>query len=520
MRARRRNKQLQREDAGRRRSALRIALGALLIPLLIAGVIGGSYLFGTRSDRPVRIAEEDQSLTQEEISAKVEELLTQAESTGDFRLFEQALVLSPDDPQVHFRYGMALALTDPNAALEQLSHVLRLDPEHLEALEIYGRLMLEGKRYAEAARRYEKALEVLEKRLAEEELPLEGSERRLDILASLSQAYVGWAGQFLEGSEDPELHQKAYALLEKAEAHLKEVLAVQPERRTVLTALGDIAAYHEEFAEAISYYQRVLERFPHNLEALVKLGRVYLESGDLGAAEEAFSEAWERSPKLGLAALGLGDVYRAQGQLEEALATYREGFRQAPDRPFSPKEELALRLLELDPDDTEVRLWLADEYRKIRRFHNAIAHYGELLERAGERAELKLAAYRGLGECWFGLTDYPKAKGFIRKALELVSQVTFEEGEDLRVRTQLYELLLEADRSWLGVHRLLSSDGMEALLELAKLHLKQGDLIAAKAKLLVLQRDYPFYHAEEVALLAQELARREEQLKDQSESAN
>ena len=498
---------------------------SLLIGLLaLVALVGGiGSLIAIRSQPPVEpsapASESDRSeppLSETQKQQMAEELAQEAERTGDLVLFERALSLSPDNPDLHYRYGMILTLTDREAAMEQLSRTLQIDPKHLDALQTLGDLLLQDKKYASAARRYEKALRVLEERLAEagvdESERAKYSERRLQILTNLGRAYVGWAGQLIEGSDDPKLHQKALALLDKAEPLLKEALAARPKRTALLLALGDLYVYREEFDEAISYYQRILEHDPHNLTALVKLGQAYFKKGDLAKAEQAFSTAWERSPALGPAALGLGDVYRAQGRTGEALGVYRAGFRKAPDRPFAPKEQLALRILELAPDDIETRRWLADQYREIHRYVNAIEHYEALLQWAGDQTEMTLAAYAGLGECWLGMAKYAKAKEFLRQALTLVPQVL--QGEQVsREKIRLYEFLLKADQNFVGFGRLLTPDGMEALFELTKLYLEQGELTAAKVKLMVLQKDYPFYRPQEVTQLAEELAKREKEAK-------
>jgi tetratricopeptide (TPR) repeat protein len=496
-----------------------LLVGLLALVTLVGGV--GSLLV-MRSQPPTEPSastptpgpEPPESLIETQKQRTAEELAQEAERTGDLTLFERALSLSPDNPDLHYRYGMILTLTDREAAMEQLSRTLQIDPKHLDALQTLGDLLLEGKKYASAARRYEKALQVLEERLAEAEANeserARYSERRLQIIINLGRAYVGWAGQLIEGSEDPKLHQKALSILEKAEPLLKEALKGQPKRQKILMALGDLYAYRGEYDEAIAHYKRVLERFPHNLETLVKIGQAYFKSGDLVSAERAFSEAWERSPALGPAALGLGDVYRAQGRTSEALGIYRAGFRKAPDRPFAPKEQLALRVLELAPSDVETRRWLADQYRQIRRYVNAIEHYEELLRWAGDQPEMVLAAYAGLGEGWLGMAEYAKSKEFLRRALALVPQVLQgERATEEKIR--LYELLLKADQNFVGFGRLLTPDGMEALFELTKLYLERGKLVAAKVKLMVLQQDYPFYRPQEVAQLAEELAQREKE---------
>ncbi len=524
------NKEGERPSRGERRPPRwGLMLGLLALVALVGGV--GS-LIATRGPSPAT-APATEATAKVEAKAEAgtsdgsdgseaqrqkqaEELAREAERTGDLLLFERALSLAPDNPDLNYRYGLALTLTDREAAMEQLSRVLQLDPKHLDALQTLGDLLLQGQKYASAARRYEKALRVLEERLAEEGLSeserAKRSERRLQIIANLGRAYVGWAGQLLEGADDPKLHRKALDLLERAEPLLKEALAARPGRTTLLLALGDLYVYRGAYDEAIAQYQRVLERDPRNLTARVKLGQAYFKKGDLKKAEEAFSTALERAPALGLAALGLGDVYRAQGRTLEALEVYRSGFRQAPDRPFAPKEQLALRVLELDPDDLEARRWLADQYRQIHRYLNAIEHYEELLKRANAngRPELELEAYAGLGESWLGLAEYAKAKGFLREALQRVPLALEGEGERAaREKIRLYELLLKADRSLVGVGRLLTPDGLEALFELARLYLETGDLTAAKVKLVILQRDYPFYRPQEVAQLVETLKRLE-----------
>lgn len=509
----------QKNGKERRGRRLRIAIGVGGAVLLAIGVLWGLALFrsappptpGSATSSQPSPSEDEERSAPDAVQRTVEELVNRAESTGDLSYYREALALSPDDVDARLGYGAALSLTDPDAALEQLSRVLELDPQNLDALELYGGLMLRGKRFAPAAEHYEKVLKALEERGERD------SERGLEIAKKLGQAYVGWAGQLLEGSDEPRLHEKAYELLDKAEPLLQEGLEAEPQSDALLMAFGDLHMYREAYPRAIEYYENVIEHHPRNVEAWVKLGRAHFEGGDLENAEEAFRTAWERAPQLAAAALGLGDVYRTQDRLDEAIRVYREGFREAPDRPFPPKEELTLRLLEVDPQNVEAHRWLAGQYLGIRRYVNAITHYEALLRLAGElplkselKLELQLDAHQGLGEARLGMTQYGDAKESLRRAIELAPQA-LQQDELVHRLTALYEKLLEADRAWRGHGRMLGPDGMEALLELVRLYLKQGELVAAKAKLLVLRRDYPFYHADEVALLAEELAHKEEQ---------
>jgi len=424
-------------------------------------------------------AVEEPELDEEEIKAveaeiaeyteKVKENLYKTLDTAgeEEELFEKLLNYDEENPELHYRYAAHLkGMGSPDRALEQLERTLELAPDHARALILYGDIKLEEKSYDEAIAKYEQALGLIGE---------EGKERLKRVRTKLAQGYMG--------KED----------YPKAEELLAKVLETYPEDQQVLVLMGDVLMAQERFAEAADRYKKALLAGVKP-ELQVKLGKAHLKAGSLKEAREAFEAVIKRGGFYAPDAyLGLGDVRRAQGLREKALEDYKDGFERSRYR-YQLREELGERILELDPDDVETRFDLAKTYQRDRKYEEAIAHYLEFLKRQTDSFE----AYQELAECYTAVEDYAGAKEAYKQALRLT-----EEDETRMVL--LYQKILEAEERLVGEEGKLGEDGLEALLNLAKLYIKQEKRERAREQLDRLVEENPDYKPEEVAALLAEL---------------
>ncbi|HIC96567.1 TPA: tetratricopeptide repeat protein, partial [Candidatus Bipolaricaulota bacterium] len=262
--------------------------------------------------------------------------------------------------------------------------------------------------------------------------------------------------------------------------------------RQVLTMMGDLLFATGRFADATSHYERALQQGVKP-ELQVKLGNALLKAGNLKEAGEIFEAVVKgQSFYAADAYLGLGDVHRAEGLTEKARSDYKEGFKRSQYR-TELREQLGERILELDPEDIDTRFDLAKTYQRARDYDKAIAHYRELLKRQPDSYD----AYQGLAECYVAKEDYESAKGAYKRMVEL----TEEAGR----KALLYRKVLEAEEKLVGEGNKLGEDGLEALLELAKLYLAQGKKDEAKSQLERLGEENPDWRSDEVAALWAEL---------------
>ncbi len=380
---------------------------------------------------------------------------------ADQTAFEYMLELDPDNPKIHYQYAETL-LTNKRAseAISHLKKAIELDPEFAPPRITFADQLMERKNYKEAIEHYQKALQIKEDP---------------DVKLKLAKAY-------LENDD-----------YEKAENRLKEILSDNPKSIRVLETLGDLYFEKEDYQKASQYLKKALD-VNRSTELWTKLGKVYLKSGNYSQAKNAFQTVLDASPYSTESYLGLGDVFRAEGNNEQALAKYKEGLNRAMN--YGLIKAFSQRILELEPDNLEVRLQLADAHKQEHVYDGAIKQYEAVLERnpANKKA---FQAYLGIGDCYTGKTEYENAKSSYKSALE------FADSDQNKIN--VYNKIVESARSKAGSEGTLDEDGLNALFELASLYKKGGELQKAKDSLSRLQEEAPQFKEEEVKSLLEEL---------------
>lgn len=82
------------------------------------------------------------------------------------KLLNELLATQPEDPDARLALARTLAARgETEAALAEAKRVVDRDPDHLEARQVIGRILLQGQRDAEALRAYRELLDVLERRV-------------------------------------------------------------------------------------------------------------------------------------------------------------------------------------------------------------------------------------------------------------------------------------------------------------------------------------------------------------------
>jgi len=183
--------------------------------------------------------------------------------------------------------------------------------------------------------------------------------------------------------------------------------------------------------------------------------------------------------------------YKSLGRWEKAAALLEKMGGEAPGRgTLMELKELYLemgdpqavisvleKLVNLEPDNRELRFELAEKFEETGNLEEAILQYRELLEQGAE----KLPIYKRLGYLYTETEQLEKAVSFYLKAVKLDQQ-----DANLHYNlAHLYELLGEPDKAafYLANAVTLRSDDMESRLELARQLLDRGKVKEAEAYL-------------------------------------
>ncbi len=407
----------------------------------------------------------------------VQHLLETAKSaSGDRSFYDQLIALDPDNPQAYYQYGLFLFTQGDEQSTQDAIKITKrateLAPTDPGPLRLYGHLMMSLKNYAIALEYYQKALEKLD--------PEKDKAAIKTVKQKMAEAYFGL--------ED----------WDKAEALYTELREQERTERgyddpRIVTALADIAMKKGDHERAVSLYLESL-KLQNNPNVRLKLGRAYEELGDLEEASKQYTQVIKGSPYLAEAYMALGDLQRQQGQTDEALKNYREGFKRTAAAEL--REQLGERIVELDPKDFETRFQLAKQYQKQHIFESAVRHYTAILEQ-GPTPEQALNAYLGLGDVAVGRADYEQAKNYYKSGLAVAT--TDDQKKNL------YQKILEAERSLVGREGKLGEDGLEAMYQLAVIARNQQKLADMREQLEKLKQENPNYKATEVAQMLYEV---------------
>ena len=260
---------------------------------------------------------------------------------------------------------------------------------------------------------------------------------------------------------------------------------------------GDEEARLSELQSTVdTLYQRAVDRYEEGLrrggtlDLNVKLGNVHLLAGHLDEAEDQFRNVILRSPYRVEAYMGLGEVYLKRGDTEAALENFRTGFTHSVET--AQREEFGERILELDPQDTDTRYRLARLYASESKWAEAIRHYEKVIEAAPSTVD----AYLGIAEAYAGRGEYAAGIDYLNRGLAVATD------EDAKIR--LYNDIVDIAQAEAGEGNPLGTVGLDALIELARLHITKGEDQTALDELNRVKGADETYRADEVASLVAE----------------
>ncbi|NOX45024.1 MAG: tetratricopeptide repeat protein [Caldiserica bacterium] len=413
-----------------------------------------------------RTEEEEKKLAelrekQEEYKKKaIEHYIAFAENgEGDEALYRRIISLDPDNAYAHLRLAALYFARELYIEAErEYDQVLRVQTDSVEALVGQGDVAMAIGLYDRAVERYRKALEV--------------EPDATYVRVKLAEAY-------LKGEK-----------LSEARATLEEVLKTSPNNDRALKLMGDLLMAEGKPKEALSYYERAVERNPA-WDYRLALGDAYKALGETDKAAEIYEAVKARYAYRYEPYERLGDLYRDLGDDEEAVFWYEEGLKRTTDTGI--KEVLAKKIVDLRPDDLEARFRLASYYYQNYKYSAAIEQYKFILERSPRDIDALL----GLGDCYVGKTEYDEALKYYKQALALAA------SDELKIA--VLGKIIESEKKRVGPGGELTAAAKEALWQRALIYKRLGRTDKAKADLQTIYAADPSFRADELIPLLKEL---------------
>jgi tetratricopeptide (TPR) repeat protein len=292
--------------------------------------------------------------------------------------YQQAARAAPKAPRWPYLEALALATSDPQAALEALRRAQRIGAEGLAVDWHEGNLLFALDRPAEAAEAFDRGLAhdptsapllsgkgrlALQSGKTEEAITV--LERAIAADPSWAESYVLLAQAYGRAGRDED--SRKLALL--ARAIQKQDQVGPPDRvfqavveRGVsvrwLIRRGQAAAQGGRLEDADALFRQAIAADPTVAAAYLGLGVTMQNSGDLAGAIGQYRLALEQDPENVEAMADLGQALSRDGHADEAVSVLQEALRLAPGH---PGVSLNLGAAHLERGEGEPALEVADQ---------------------------------------------------------------------------------------------------------------------------------------------------------------
>jgi protein O-mannosyl-transferase len=243
--------------------------------------------------------------------------------------YQRALELEPSSAMAH--YDLACALNkngNPDGTISHLREAVKLDPNFTAAHNNLAAALLGRDQFDEAILHAETALAI-------------------DPTYALAHANLGLA-QMGKGQFD------------KAAAHFGKALTIDPTFSEAEINLGIALGKSGRFEEAVGYLEKDLARRSRDVEANFNLAMLYDKCGQTAKAVAQYERVLALNRNHRGAHLNLGAICEQQGHLDEAIAHYTV-------------------LLSGKAHDPSIEVRIAKLYVREGDFRRAIAHFGTAL---------------------------------------------------------------------------------------------------------------------------------------------
>ncbi len=406
----------------------------------------------------------------------------------DEALLTKILTLDPQSTKAMLAMGRLLAEKgDSTGAQSRYTQILAVDPQSVDALMASAQLAEDDRNYALARQRYEQLLGLRPNDVTYEL-------RMVTILLALGDNAAAEAMTQAVRKTAPQTAQLVVAEGDVAKAKLevdvaaRDGLLARPKRTA--TEEAEIAALNKQvndlYQTAVARYQAALQA-ASSLDLSVKLAQAYRLGGKLDDAERELQTVLSRSPYRADAYEELAKISLERGDETKAIEQLRTALARSFD--WATRTRLAEEIVQLDPTDTATGLRLAKLYSDVARWAAAVREYDQLIAIDPSLEE----AYSGIAKAYAAQVKSDSALEYLRRGVAAVKQDA--------AKIRLYQQIVDVDQADVGTGKPLSSAGLDALIEIAKLDIPRGDKTDARAKLTQVQTADPKYRAAEVKAL-------------------
>ena len=289
--------------------------------------------------------------------------LQQGKLNDSKALLQRAVRAAPGNAMAHNNFGLVLQEQhDLIGAIKEYETALKHNPRYTDAMNNLGTALREQRDYARAAVIFEKLL-ALEP----------GSPRALynygitKLQAGAAADAVGMLKAAL--AVQPQYHDARIALgmallelgkLDEAEATFRVVLAQVSNATSALEGLGDLLVKRDDYAGAISNYERHMALAPLPAQKCLNLALCYERTQQTDKVEHALRTSIDVDPSFIAGYEELGHFLIGAGRCEEALAVCAQGLARDPHASRLRMESVSalIRLVRLEEADSELRVCL------------------------------------------------------------------------------------------------------------------------------------------------------------------
>lgn len=377
-----------------------------------------------------------------------------------------------------------------NLVVRMLDGAIDLLPDYVDAHVLYGDLRMEQGYHSEAIDRYRRALDV-------DPADVEAQFRTVSpevIRRKLAGAHIALARSIDPDTAEADALERRRQALDQAEellSGLRSSLGRQSsDFADVLLGLGDVALLRGQHEQAETRYREALD-VEETAEAWVKLGRALWEAGDGEQAEAAYREAIRLDDGYTPAHEGLARLFATRGETERAMDEYQNAFSDSR-LSYGERRSIALEALELDSDNLDMRLRLADFYLAQHVYQGALDQYERILNENPQNT----AAQIGIARVHLERLDYEQALSALQSVLETDPSI----GQQIEIQ----EWIVKTHQRKTGPGQSLPASGQEAIWRLAQLYQEANQPNESFERLLTLREDYPDFRPDDVRTLMEQ----------------
>jgi len=378
----------------------------------------------------------------------------------------------PDDLNLHHLRGMLYGQCgEYRSAVDDLTFVLSLNHQDVEALNNRGRSLSELGDYQLAILDFDAAISIAPKSaliyrnrgdtydyLQEYDLALKDLTESIRLSPGSARAFNIRGVVFGHKGED------LSAIVDYTEA-----IRINPQDARSYKNRATQFRMLKEYEKAIDDFTEAIKLRPVDSSSYSGRGRVYRDQEDYQKAMDDYNEAIRINPTYARGYRLRGRAYRDQKQYQKAIDDYTEAIR------INPEDDMAYNgragtfrdlkdyqkaiddyneAIRIDPQWTGSYNNRGNVYCDLQEYHRAIDDYNEVIR----MDPLSARAYRNRGDAYYDLKEYQKAIDDLNEAI----RIDPENPNGYTGRAKAYRYLKEYEKSLEDVTEVIRLDPEEA----------------------------------------------------------